>query len=90
MRESSFLSEEQLETIERRRDPDAVPHLVSTIRQQQHDLDGLRLSLDVARRDREELRAALLAAQAEIRRLRAALEPRNGAASSPRPEGGAQ
>jgi len=70
MRDSRSLSEQELERIERRRDPETIQHLVSTIRQQQHDLDGLRLSLDVARRDREELRAALIAAHAEIGRLR--------------------
>ena len=69
MRESSFLSESQLEALERSRDPESIPHLVSTIRQQQHDLDSLRLGLEVAQRDRVELRSALLAAQAEIRRL---------------------
>ncbi|CAN5822430.1 hypothetical protein BH23GEM3_BH23GEM3_13300 [soil metagenome] len=69
MRESSFLSEAQLANIERPRDPETIPHLVSAIRQQQHDLDSLRLSSDVSRRDREELRSALLAAQEEIRRL---------------------
>lgn len=69
MPKSSFLSETQLEEIERRRDPESIPHLVSTIRQQQHDLDSLRLSSDVSQRDREELRSALLAAQEEIRRL---------------------
>lgn len=69
MRDSLFLSEADLERLERRKDPESVPHLVSTIRQQQHDLDGLRLSLGVAQEDRESLRAALLAAQAEIRRL---------------------
>jgi len=42
------------------------------IRQQQHELDSLRLGVDVARRDREELRMALMAAQAEIHRMRAA------------------
>jgi hypothetical protein len=62
MRETPFLSESEMESIERARDPDVIPHLISTIRQQQHELDSLRLGLDVARRDREELRAALLAA----------------------------
>jgi hypothetical protein len=72
MRDSAFLSEAQLEALERRKDPESVSYLISTIRQQQHELDSLRLSLDVARRDREELRAALLAAQSELRRLRGA------------------
>jgi hypothetical protein len=70
MRDSQSLSEADLERLERRCDPDSVPHLVSVIRQQQHELDSLRLSVDVARRDREELRSALLAAHAEIQRLR--------------------
>jgi hypothetical protein len=72
MDDSSAHTEEVLERLERRKDPETIPHLVATIRQQQHDLDSLRLGLDVARRDREELRIALIAAQAEIRRLREA------------------
>lgn len=71
---SSSLSEAQLEAIERGRDPASIVHLVSTVRQQQQELDRLRLGLDVARRDREELRAALIAAHAEIQRLRGAAE----------------
>jgi hypothetical protein len=55
------LTEQALEKMERDRDPEVIPSLVSTIRQQQHDLDSLRLALEVARRDREELRAALIA-----------------------------
>jgi hypothetical protein len=55
------LTERALEKMERDRDPEVIPSLVSTIRQQQHDLDSLRLALEVARRDREELRAALIA-----------------------------
>jgi hypothetical protein len=80
MRDSQFLSEAELEQIERVGDAEAIPHLVSAIRQSQHDVDGLRLSLDVARRDREELRSALLSAHAEIARLRGepALDPRGG------------
>lgn len=54
------LSEEVLDRIEAARDPGAIPELIRTIRQQQRELDNLRLSMDVARRDREELRAALL------------------------------
>jgi hypothetical protein len=81
MRDSSFLSEEDLERLERRKDPETIPHLVSTIRQQQHDLDSLRLSLDVSLRDREELRSALLAAHSEIHRLRDG--PGAGASSLP-------
>jgi hypothetical protein len=57
------LSEDELERIERSADPAIIPELVRTIRSQQHDLDNLRLSLDVARRDREELRIALLNAR---------------------------
>ncbi len=75
------LSEQYLETVERKRDPEAIPQLIATVRQQQHSIDGLRLSLDVAQRDRHELRAALLGAQEEVRRLRARLadlERRNG------------
>jgi hypothetical protein len=55
--------EAHLERIERDRDPDAIPDLVRTIRQQQHDLDQLRLSLDVARRELDELRSALIRAK---------------------------
>ena len=62
------LTEEQLAAIERQRDPAVIASLVDTIRQQQRELDNLRLSLDVARRDREELRLALLRAQEELRR----------------------
>jgi hypothetical protein len=69
MPESSFLSEQELDAIERRRDPEMIASLIATIRQQQHELERLRLSADVARRDREELRTALFHAQAEIRRL---------------------
>jgi hypothetical protein len=69
MRNSVSLSERELEAIEREKDPEIVPHLVSTIRQQQHELEALRLSMEVARRDREELRVALLSARAELDRL---------------------
>jgi hypothetical protein len=62
-----FLSEEELARIERAADASMVPRLVEIVRQQQHDLDQLRLSLDVARRDREELRSALLEAQRRLR-----------------------
>lgn len=64
------LSEAALERIERTRDPASVPELVRTIREQQRALDGLRMSSDVARRDREELRLALLKCQEELRHLR--------------------
>ena len=57
---SHGFSEEVLARIESARDPGTIPELVRTIRQQQRELDNLRLSMDVARRDREELRAALL------------------------------
>ncbi|HEV2131805.1 MAG TPA: hypothetical protein VGR27_11910 [Longimicrobiaceae bacterium] len=67
------LSEPYLDGIERKRDPESIPQLVAMVRQQQRSLDGLRLSLDVAQRDRQELRSALLAAQEEIRQLRARL-----------------
>jgi hypothetical protein len=56
-------TEAELERIERSADPAVIPELVRTIREQQHDLDNLRLSLDVARRDREELRVALINAR---------------------------
>jgi hypothetical protein len=58
---SQGLGEAELERIERSADPAIIPELVRTIRAQQRELDNLRLSLDVARRDREELRAALVA-----------------------------
>jgi hypothetical protein len=64
------MSEAELERLERARDPDSIPELVRTIRQLQHDLDSLRLGFDVARRDREELRAALYHAREEIRRMK--------------------
>jgi hypothetical protein len=57
------LTEQALEKMARERNPEVIPSLVSTVRQQQHDLDSLRLALEVARRDREELRAALIAMQ---------------------------
>jgi hypothetical protein len=63
-------SERDLERMERSADPALIPELVRTIRSQQHDLDSLRLSLDVARRDREELRVALLRAREELARLK--------------------
>ncbi len=64
------ISEAELERLERARDPDSIPELVRIIRQLQHDLDSIRLGFDVARRDREELRAALYQAREEIRRMR--------------------
>jgi hypothetical protein len=62
--------EQELARIEAELDGTAVPMLVRTLRQHQHDLDALRLRLDVATRDRQELRDALLGAQAELRMLR--------------------
>lgn len=70
-------SEQYLEAVERKRDPDSIPQLVAMVREHQRSLEGLRLSLDVARRDREELRSALVAAQEEIRRLRERLAERH-------------
>jgi hypothetical protein len=64
------MSEAELERLERDRDPESIPELVRTIRQLQHDLDSIRLGFDVARRDREELRAALYHAREEIRRMK--------------------
>lgn len=64
------LSEAALEGIEAARDPASVPELVRTIRDQQRALDSLRMSMDVARRDREELRLALLKCHEELRHLR--------------------
>jgi hypothetical protein len=63
-------SEEDLQRIETARDPAAVPELVRIIRDYQRALDSLRMSSDVARRDREELRVALLRCQEELRRSR--------------------
>ena len=61
------LPEAALERMERTRDPDCIPELVRTVRQLQHDLDSVRLSFDVSRRDREELRDALYHAREELR-----------------------
>jgi hypothetical protein len=71
---SAELTEQALEKMARERNPEVIPSLVSTIRQQQHDLDSLRLALEVARRDREELRAALIAMQSRT----AARDPQDG------------
>ena len=65
----SGLTEQQLADLERRRDPETIPELVRTVRRLQHETDRLGLGLDVARRDREELRAALIQAQQRIREL---------------------
>ena len=63
-------SEEELTRIEAAADPASVAELIRTLRQQQRELDSLRMGLEVARRDREELRSALLRAQEELRRLK--------------------
>lgn len=62
------LTEQALLRMEREKDPEVIPSLISTVRQQQHDLDNLHLALEVARRDREELRVALLEARARLER----------------------
>jgi hypothetical protein len=67
--ERSF-SEEELASIERAADPRSVTELVRNLREHQRQLDSLRMSMDVARRDREELRSALLRCQEELRRAR--------------------
>lgn len=59
------LSEEELAQIRRAKDPSAIDELVKTIEEQQRELDSLRLSMDVARRDREELRIALVRCREE-------------------------
>jgi len=66
----SGFTERELAEIERGRDPAVIPALVRALRQQEHELDRLRLSLEVTQRDREELRSALIRAQEEARRLR--------------------
>lgn len=67
---SQPFSEAVLERMEAARDPAAIPELIRTIREQQHALDRLRLGLEVARKDREELRMALLQARDELRRAK--------------------
>jgi hypothetical protein len=66
----SQLSEEALQRMESAGDASVIPELVRTVRDQQRALDSLRMSMDVARRDREELRAALLRCQQELRDTR--------------------
>jgi hypothetical protein len=61
--------ERTLVRIESGGDPTVIPQLVATIRQQQHDLDALRLGVEVCTRDREELRVALLRAHERLRAL---------------------
>ena len=73
----SDLTEQALADLERRKDPETVPTLVRLVREQQRELDQLRLSVDVARRDREELRVALIRAREELEALR------GGAAEKP-------
>jgi hypothetical protein len=53
------LTEAQLEQIEERKDPAIIPTLVATIRDQQRTIDSMRASLEVLRRDRDDLRGAL-------------------------------
>ena len=55
----SELTEAQLEEIEARKDPAVIPSLVATIRDQQRTVDSMRASLDVLRRDRDDLRGTL-------------------------------
>ncbi len=62
---NTHLTEAQLEAIEARASAEDVPHLVSTIRGLQHELERLGSAVEVLRRDREELRAALLHRQAK-------------------------
>ncbi|HEX6924962.1 MAG TPA: hypothetical protein VF167_06010 [Longimicrobiaceae bacterium] len=65
-----YFTEEQLDRMER--DPEHAPvaELIVAVREQQRTLDRLRMSLDVALRDRDELRSELLACREEVRRLR--------------------
>ena len=65
------LTESELEQIAGTADPAVVPELVRMIRSQQHELDRLRLSLDVTRREREDLRMELV-------RMRRAPGPETG------------
>lgn len=60
-------SEQDLERIEASGSVDAIPELVRTIREYQRELDSLRLKSEVARRDRDELRSALLSCQEQLR-----------------------
>jgi len=62
---NSPLTEPQLAAIEARASGDDVPQLVSTIRNLQHELERLGSAVEVLRRDREELRAALMQRQRE-------------------------
>lgn len=53
------------------RNPEHAPvaELIAAVREQQRTLDRLRMSLDVALRDRDELRSELIACREEVRRL---------------------
>jgi len=59
---SELLSEAWLEALERHADPAAIPQLIQIVREQQHQIETLRLKAEVLQRDREELRAALIRA----------------------------
>lgn len=61
-------SEADLERIEASGTTEAIPELVRAIRDYQRELDSLRLKAEVARRDRDELRAALVSCREELRR----------------------
>ena len=60
--------EAELDRIEESATVEAIPQLVRAIREYQRELDSLRLKADVARRDRDELRAALVTCRDELRR----------------------
>ena len=66
MSERGF-TEEQLDRIETARSPDSIPELVRALREHQRDLDSLRMKVEVALRDRDELRAALVRCREELR-----------------------
>ena len=57
------LTESELQQIERASDPTVIPELVRMIQSQQHELDRLRLSMDVTRQERDELRMELVKAR---------------------------
>ena len=59
-------SEDDLERIEASGSAAAIPELVRTIREYQRELDSLRMKADVAARDRDELRSALLSCQERL------------------------
>lgn len=66
MAESHF-TEEELTRIEKSASVEAIPELVRVIRDHQRALDSLQLKMDVALRDRDELRTALLRCREELR-----------------------